>query len=35
MQERWKKFGELVLDSNGDYNIESDIILNKPAPPAL
>jgi len=30
-QQKWKKFGELVLDSDGDYYIESDIIRNKPA----
>jgi hypothetical protein len=27
-RENWKKFGELVLNSDGDYNIESDHILN-------
>jgi hypothetical protein len=31
LQNKWKKFGELVLDSDGDYSIESDIFLNKPA----
>jgi hypothetical protein len=26
---QWKKFGELLLDSNGDYHVKSEIILNK------
>lgn len=28
-KENWKKFGDLLLDSSGDYRIESEIILNK------
>jgi hypothetical protein len=28
-QRNWKKFGELLLDSNGDYTVKSEIILNK------
>ncbi len=27
-KENWKEFGDLLLDSNGDYRIESEIILN-------
>jgi len=28
-QRNWKKYGELLLDSNGDYSVKSEIILNK------
>ena len=29
IQTKWSKFGELPLDSNGDYTVKSEIILNK------
>ena len=28
-QRRWKKSGELALDSSGDYRVKSEVILNK------
>lgn len=28
-QRRWSSYGRLVLDSSGDYNLKSEIILNK------
>ncbi len=28
-RDRWKRFGDLVLDSNGDYNVKSEVILNR------
>jgi|GEM_PF-1337239 len=30
-KERWRKFGDLFLDSNGDYNVTSEVIINKPS----
>lgn len=29
LQEKWKKLGHLVLDSNGDFTLRSDTILNR------
>jgi hypothetical protein len=29
LQARWKPFGHLVLDSNGDFSITSEIIINR------
>ena len=29
VQERWKKFGHLVVDRNGDFSIQSDLILTR------
>ena len=29
LQQRWKKFGHLVLDRNGDFTITSEIIINR------
>jgi hypothetical protein len=27
-RDNWRKYGELVLDSDGDYNVKSEVILN-------